>query len=168
MKSEEWRACVHVGKNSFPFILEGCQGLLCAGLWEHKYEPGKVQESVQLGRRRVRGEILLAPAGMNVLVTYSEHQLGLVRILATLAIKSFSVFSLQKSKLNSKNYQRGKDSMFWGQGVQFWEGIQRKWGEWDYGGWEGIHQFVKEGRTFWGKTLYKGCPEVVCLISRHL
>lgn len=65
-----------------------------------------------MGRRRVRGEILLAPAGMNVLVTYSEHQLGLVRILATLAIKSFSVFSLQKSKLNSKNYQRGKDSMF--------------------------------------------------------
>lgn len=65
-----------------------------------------------MGRRRVRGEILLAPAGMNVLVTYSEHQLGLVRILATLAIKSFSVFSLQISKPNSKNYQRGKDSMF--------------------------------------------------------
>lgn len=72
----------------------------------------KPRSTVQLGRRRGRVEIQLAHTGMNVLVTSREHQLGLVRILATLAIKSFSIFSLQISKPNSKNYQRGKDSMF--------------------------------------------------------
>lgn len=73
-------------KTVFHSFKEVVEDLLCAGLWNTRTTQ-KPNDRSPVGKRRV--EIQLAHTGTTVPVSVRQHQLGLVKIPAIPALKSF-------------------------------------------------------------------------------